>query len=107
MTSHVIFAGMLDDPYIGYAWVLLALSILASVLCFYRYKLGYGVIPITGIVSAVLLRHFLDPENYGAITRLSNLMPKLIVATIGAVVLPILATYFGWRRFRRGNAVFK
>jgi hypothetical protein len=107
MTSHVIFAGMLDDPYIGYAWVLLTFSIIASVLCFYRYKLGYGIIPITEIVSAGLLRHFLDPENYGTITGLSHLMPKLIVATISAVVLPILTTYFGWRRFRRGGAVFK
>jgi len=106
MTSHVIFAGMLDDPYIGYAWILLAFSIIASVLCFYRYKLGYVIIPITGIVSAVLLRHFLDPENYGPITSLSDLMPKLIVTAIGAVVLPILATYFGWRRFRSRRAVF-
>jgi hypothetical protein len=105
MTLHVIFAGMLDDPYIGYAWILLAFSIIASVLCFYRYKLGYGIIPITGIVSAALLRHFLDPGNYGAITRLSDLMPKLIVATSGAVVLPILATYFGWRRFRSRRAM--
>src|SRR5437868_11421731 len=100
MKLHVVFAGMLDDPYMGYVWLLLPCSIIGSLNCFYRYKIGYVIIPILGIASAVFLRHFLEPETYRAITSLSDAMPRLIVLTIGSVVLPLVAMYFGWRRFR-------
>ena len=104
MKLHVVFAGMLDDPYMGYVWLLLPCSIIGSLICFYRYKIGYVIIPIIGIVSALFLRYFLEPENYRQITTLSDAMPRLIVLTIGSVVLPIVAMYFGWRRFRNKRA---
>ena len=63
MNSHVIFAGMLDDPYIDRVWLLLVLSLVGSLICFYRYKVGYAIIPLIGIVSAIFLRHFLEPET--------------------------------------------
>ena len=100
MKWPVIFAGMLDDPYIDRVWILLVLSILGSLLCFYRYKFGYAVIPIIGIVSAIFLKHFLEPETYRQITTLSNSLPRLVAVTIGSFVLPIIATYWGWRRLR-------
>jgi hypothetical protein len=46
---------------------------------FLRYKFRLFIIPIIGIVSAVLLTHF-EPDNYGTITGLSDFMPKLIAA---------------------------
>ena len=100
MKLHVVLAGMLDDPYLLYVWLLLPCSIVGSVLCLYRYKIGYVIIPIIGIVSALFLRYFLQPETYRAITTLSDAMPRLIALTIGSVVLPVVATYFGWRRLR-------
>jgi len=104
MKLHVIFAGMLDDPYIDRVWILLALSLVASLLCFYRYKLGYAFIPIIGIVAAIFLWHFLKPETYRQITTLSGSMPWLMVVTIGSLLLPFVATYFGWRRFHNKRA---
>jgi hypothetical protein len=98
MKLHVVFAGMLDDPYMLYVWLLLPCSLIATPICFYRYKLGYVIIPVIAIVSALFLRHFLEPDTYRAITTLSHAMPWLIVLTIGSVVLPIVAMYFGWRR---------
>src|SRR5689334_7920790 len=98
MKSHVVFAGMLDDPYLLYVWLLLPVSIFFSALCLYRYKIGYVIIPVIGIVSALFLRYFLEPDTYRAITTLSHAMPWLIALTIGSVVLPIVAMYFGWRR---------
>jgi len=104
MRFHVVFAGMLDDPYMGYVWLLLPCSIIGSLICFYRYKIGYVIIPIIGMASAIFLRHFLEPDTYRAITSLSDAMPRLIVLTIGSVVVPIGAMYFGWRRFRNKRA---
>ena len=104
MNSHVIFAGMLDDPYIDRVWLLLVLSLVGSMICFYRYKAGYAIIPFIGILSAIFLRHFLEAETYRQITTLSDSLPRLMVATIGSFVLPIIATYFSWRRFRNKRA---
>jgi hypothetical protein len=104
MKWHVIFAGMLDDPYVDRVWILLVLSLVSSLLCLYHYKLGYAVITIMGVVSAIFLRHFLEPENYGRITTFSHSMPWLLVATIGSLILPIVAMYFSWRRFRNKPA---
>ncbi len=98
MKLHVVFAGMLDDPYLLYVWLLLPVSILSTVLCLYRYKIGYVVIPMIAIVAALFLRYFLAPDTYRAITTLSHAMPWLIALTIGSVVLPIVSMYFGWRR---------
>jgi len=100
MKLHVVFAGMLDDPYMGYVWLLLPCSIIGSLICFYRYKIGYVIIPLIGTASALFLRHFLEGDTYRAITSLSDAMPRLIVLTIGSVVLPIVGMYFGMRRFR-------
>ena len=100
MKLPVIFAGMLDDPYIDRVWILLLLSLVGSVLSFYRYKLAYAIVPIVGIVSAIFLRHFLEADTYRQITTLSDSMPRLVVVTIGSFVSPIVATYFGWRRWR-------
>lgn len=100
MKWHVVFGGMLDDPYIDRVWILLVLSLVGSLISFYRYKFGYAIIPIIGIVSAIFLRHFLEPETYRQITTLSGSMPRLIALTIGSFVLPIVATYWCWRRSR-------
>jgi hypothetical protein len=104
MRLHVVFAGMLDDPYMLYVWLLLPCSIVGSLICLYRYKIGYVIIPIIGIVSALFLRYFLEPETYRQITTLSDAMPRLIALTIGSIALPIVAMYFGWRRFRNKRA---
>ena len=100
MKLHVVFAGVLDDPYMDYVWLLLLCSLIGSLICFYRYKIGYAIVLIIGIASAIFLRHFLERDTYRAITTLSDAMPRLIVLTIGSVVLPIVAMYFGWRRLR-------
>jgi hypothetical protein len=104
MKLHVVFAGMLDDPYMGYVWLLLPCSVIGSLICFYRYKTGYVIIPIIGIVSALFLRYFLEPENYRRITTLSDAMPRGSLCSIGSVGLRIVAMYFGWRRFRNKRA---
>ena len=104
MTSHVIFAGMLDDPYMLWVWLLVPYSIIASLLCLYRYKSGYAIVPISGIISAVFLNHFLAPEHYYPIIHLSDAMPRLVFLTIGSVALPIVAMYLGWRRSRDKRA---
>jgi len=104
MKWHVIFAGMLDDLFIDRVWILLVLSIIGSLLSFYRYKFGYAIIPTIGIVSAIFLKHFLEPETYRQITTLSDSLPRLMVVTIGSFILPIIATYFSWRRFRKNRA---
>ena len=104
MKWHAIIAGMLDDPFIDRVWILLVLSIPGSLLCFYRYKFGFAIIPIIGIVSAIFLKHFLEPETYRQITTLSDSLPRLMVVTIGSFVLPIIATYFSWRSFRNKRA---
>jgi hypothetical protein len=100
MRLHVIFAGMLDDPYMDYVWLLLLLSLVSALVCWYRYQLGYVLIPVAGIVAAMFLRHFLEPDTYRAIITLSNAMPRLLVVTIGSFILPVVATYLGWRRSR-------
>jgi asparagine N-glycosylation enzyme membrane subunit Stt3 len=100
MRLHVIFAGMLDDPYMDYVWLLLLLSLMGALVCFYHYKLGYFFIPVVGIVAAIFLRHFLERDIYRAILQLSDAMPRLLVVTIGSFFLPVVATYSGWRRLR-------
>ena len=104
MKWPAILAGMLDDPFIDRVWILLVLSLLGSLLSFYRYKFGYAIIPTIGIVSAIFLKHFLEPETYRQITTLSDSLPRLIVVTIGSFILPIIATYFSWRRSRNQAA---
>ena len=104
MNSHVIFAGMLDDPYLNDIWILLVLSIVGSLLCFYRYKLGWVIIPIVSIVAAIYLTHALEPENYRRIITLSESMPRIIALIIGSFALPVVATYFSWRKYRNKRA---
>jgi ABC-type phosphate transport system permease subunit len=104
MKWHVIFGGMLDDPYIDRVWILLVLSLVSSLISFYRYKFGYAIILIIGIASAIFLSHFLERETYRQITTLSDSMPRLLAVTIGSFVLPIIATYWSWRRLRNKHA---
>jgi membrane protein implicated in regulation of membrane protease activity len=104
MEWHPLFAGMLDDPYLNDIWILVVLSIVGSLLCLYRYKLAWVIIPIVSIVSAVFLIHVLEPEHYRQITTLSNSMPRILTLIIGSLALPVVATCFSWRKHRNKRA---
>jgi hypothetical protein len=58
MKWHPILLGIIDDPYSQNFWILPVLSIVGSLLCVYRYKLGWIVIPIVTIVSIIFLVGF-------------------------------------------------
>jgi hypothetical protein len=92
---------MLDDPYVDRVWVVLVVSLAGSILCFYRYKLAWLIIPIVSIVAGIFLVHFLEPDNYGRIVVFSNSMPWLLAITIGSFILPVVATYLSWRRISK------
>jgi len=96
MNLHVVFGGFLDDPYVDQVWIVLVLSIIGSLFCLYRYKLGWIIIPVVSVVAAIFLVHFLEPDNYRRILVFSNSMPWLLTITIGSFALPIGATYFSW-----------
>ena len=100
MKWQPILLGIIDDPYSQNFWILPVLSIVGSLLCVYRYKLGGIVIPILSVVSIVFLVGFLEPENYRHITSLSDWMPRTLVEIAIFFALPFLGTYLSWLRLK-------
>jgi hypothetical protein len=98
MNWHPILLGIIDDPYSNHFWMLPLLSIVGSLLCFYRYRLGWVIVPIVSVVSVIFLVGFLEPENYRHITSLSDAMPRILISIVVFFAVPIIATYFSWRR---------
>jgi hypothetical protein len=103
MKWQPILLGIIDDPYSRHFWILPVLSIVGSLLCVYRYKLAWGVIPIVCIASIIFLVGFLEPENYRHITSLSDWMPRTLVEIGIFFALPFLGTYLSWLRLKNKN----
>ena len=101
MSCHLIVAGIVDDPYLDRMWILIALSIGGSMLCFYRYKIGFIVIPIVTLVASVFLKHFYETDTYRRITTIANRTPRPIVGAITCLLLPIAMTCVAWFKSRK------
>jgi len=100
MNWRLILAGIVDDPYVDRQWILLVLSCGGAMLCLYRYKLGFLVIPIVAFVAAIFLTHFYEPDVYRRITKIANRTPPPIMATFLSIGLPIAVTFVSWRKSR-------
>jgi len=98
MKWNPIILGIIEDAYSNNFWILPLLSIIGFLLCFYRYKLAWIVIPIVSVVSAIFLMGFLERQNYNHITSLSHSMPRIITFIAISFILPVTGTYFSWRK---------
>ncbi len=105
MKWNPILLGIIDDPYSNHLWILPLISLFGLLLCYYRYKSAWVVIPIVSLVSAIFLIGFLEPQNYNHIQSLSHNMPRIIASIIVLFILPFIGTYFGWRKSKtkQGN----
>jgi len=104
MIWNPILLGIIDDPYSNNLWMLPLISIVGSLLCFYRYKSAWIVIPIVSVVAVIFLAGFLEPENYQHITSLSHSMPRILTSIVVFLALPFVGTYLSWRRTKNRRA---
>lgn len=103
MNWQLILLGFIDDPYTNHLWLLVLIAMVGTILCFYRYKTGWLIIPIVSVISLIFLRGFLEPENYQHITSLSHAMPRILTMIVSCFVAPIAGTYFGLQKHRKKN----
>lgn len=105
MIWNPIILGIIDDPYSNNIWVLPVIAVFGTLLCFYRYKLAWVVIPIVSIIAVIFLAGFLEPQNYQHIQSLSHTMPRILTSIAVFTILPIIGTYLSWRRTKNRQAV--
>lgn len=98
MKWNPIILGIVDDPFSNNFWILPLLSIFSLLVCYYRYKLAWIILPIVIVVFSIFLIGFLEPQNYNHIQFLTHSMPQKIASIIVLLMLPFIGTFFGWRK---------
>ena len=92
MKWNPFILGMLGDPYTSNILIFPLLGIVGFLLCYFKYKLAWLVIPINSIVCAVFLNYFFTPENY---LHISLLAPKLIPVSVIWMCFSVISPLVG------------
>lgn len=100
MNWNPIILGIIEDPFSNNFWILPLVSIIGFLLCCYRYKLAWAVIPIVSVIAMVFLIGFLEPQNYNHIQSLSHAMPRIITFIAISFILPFIGTFWSWHKSR-------
>lgn len=105
MKLNPIILGMLGDFYTSNTWVFIPLGIIGLLLCWFRYKLAWLVVPVNLMICVIFLAYFFDPQNYLHITRLApKLIPVSIFWMLFSIIAPLIGTHFSWRKSKTRQA---
>lgn len=103
MIWNPIFLGIIESSFINNFWIIIPITIVGTLLCFYRYKFARIVLPVIFIVCGIFLAGFLELHNY--LNNIANsksfVLSRIIFAMFISVLLPAVGAFLGWQRHQK------
>ena len=92
-----VLLGMLDSPFTSHTWIFIPLGIVGFLICYFKYKLAWAILPIIALICAMFLIYFY--QDYRHITGLApRLIPTAILMMIFSIVFPLIGTFLSWQK---------
>lgn len=104
MLWNPIILGIIGDFYSLNLWVLLPIGAVGFLLCCFRFKPAWIVLPVVWLGCGFFLTGFLEKGNYKHISRPdSDLIPNAVFRIFVSALLPVIGALLGRRKQSRLN----